>query len=90
VRHALARRGIATAVHYPVPCHLQPGFAGSTERLPVAESAAGELLTLPLFPQLDETRVHAVCDALADAVSASAPVGKGDRGAPATDGGHAA
>jgi dTDP-4-amino-4,6-dideoxygalactose transaminase len=88
LRQALARRGIGTAVHYPVPCHLQPVFAGSSGSLPVAESAAGELLTLPLFPQLEETRVHDICDAVTEAMSEV--VGAGDRERPATDGGHAA
>jgi dTDP-4-amino-4,6-dideoxygalactose transaminase len=88
VGRALARRGIGTGIHYPVPCHLQPAFARSAGSLPVAESAAGELLTLPLFPQLEEARVHDICDAMAEAVSV--PVGKGDPGTPATDGGHAA
>jgi dTDP-4-amino-4,6-dideoxygalactose transaminase len=90
VAQVLARRGIGTAIHYPVPCHLQPAFAGSSVSLPVAESAAGELLTLPLFPQLEEARVHDVCDALADAVSAPSLVGQRDHRTPTTDGGHAA
>jgi dTDP-4-amino-4,6-dideoxygalactose transaminase len=87
VRQALARRHIGTGVHYPVPCHLQPAFSESAKRLPIAESAAGELLTLPLFPHLDEARVHEVCDGVARAVAA---IGKRDRKTRARDGDHAA
>jgi dTDP-4-amino-4,6-dideoxygalactose transaminase len=90
VGQLLARRGIGTAVHYPVPCHLQPVFADPSVSLPVAESAAGELLTLPLFPQLEEARVHDVCNALADAVSVATLVGRRDHRKPTTVGGYAA
>ena len=42
VRATLARRGIQTGVHYPVPCHRQPPLRQFAERpLPVAERAAG-------------------------------------------------
>src|SRR5690606_21719445 len=62
----LAARGIGTAVHYPVPVHLQPAYedlgypAGS---LPHTEAAAGRILSLPLHPQLAEPAVQAVAQA---------------------------
>jgi dTDP-4-amino-4,6-dideoxygalactose transaminase len=52
---ALARRGIGTLVHYPIPLHLQPAFAflgGKPGDLPVAEQACSEILSLPLYPEL--------------------------------------
>jgi dTDP-4-amino-4,6-dideoxygalactose transaminase len=47
--------GIATAVHYPRPIHLQPAMAaagGKAGDLPVSERLSGEVLSLPLYPEL--------------------------------------
>lgn len=69
VRAELARRGIHTGVHYPVPCHLQPPLRRFADRsLPVAERTAGEVLSLPMFPHLTDAQVDTVCGALTDAI----------------------
>jgi dTDP-4-amino-4,6-dideoxygalactose transaminase len=69
VRAELARRGIETGVHYPVPCHLQPPLRRFADGpLPVAERAASELLSLPMFPHLTDSQVDFVCEALCDAL----------------------
>jgi dTDP-4-amino-4,6-dideoxygalactose transaminase len=56
---ALAAEGIATGIHYPVPIHLQPAFAGagSAGSLRVAERLAERILSLPLCPELGEDDV---------------------------------
>ncbi len=70
VRAELARYGIQTGVHYPVPCHRQPPLRRFADRpLPVAERAAGQLLSLPMFPHLTEGQVGYVCEALGDVLS---------------------
>jgi dTDP-4-amino-4,6-dideoxygalactose transaminase len=67
LRKWLADRGIDTRVQYPRPIHLQPAYsdlgtgAGS---FPAAEAAASEILSLPIFPQLAESQVAVVCDAI--------------------------
>ena len=51
----LAAQGIATAVHYPRPIHLQPAMAlagGRVGDLPVSERLCGEVISLPLYPEL--------------------------------------
>jgi dTDP-4-amino-4,6-dideoxygalactose transaminase len=51
----LAAKGIATAVHYPRPIHLQPALAAAGGRpgdLPVSERLSREVLSLPLYPEL--------------------------------------
>ncbi|PYQ48862.1 MAG: erythromycin biosynthesis sensory transduction protein eryC1 [Acidobacteria bacterium] len=51
----LKAEGIATAVHYPKPLHLQPAMASAGGRpgdLPVSESLTREVLCLPLYPEL--------------------------------------
>jgi dTDP-4-amino-4,6-dideoxygalactose transaminase len=69
VRAELARRGVETGVHYPVPCHRQPPLRRFADGpLPVAEQAAGELLSLPMFPHLTDGQADFVCEALCDAI----------------------
>ena len=51
----LEARGIATAIHYPRPIHLQPAMAaagGKPGDLPVSERLSREVLCLPLYPEL--------------------------------------
>jgi dTDP-4-amino-4,6-dideoxygalactose transaminase len=63
LRRFLAERGILTGVHYPVPLHLQPAFAGSGQRkgdLPIAERACRESLSLPLWPGMADSAVEEV------------------------------
>ena len=65
LRKFLAERGVVTAVHYPVPLHLQPAFGeGGLKRgsLPVAEQACREIVSLPLWPYLPETAVEEVAE----------------------------
>ena len=67
VRAALGERGIPTAVHYPVPLHLQPAFAFLSEpegSFPVAEAAAERVMSLPMHPYLTEEQQREIVDAL--------------------------
>ena len=54
LRRRLAERGIASEIYYPVPLHAQECFRqfGPHPGLPVAEEAAGDILSLPVFPEL--------------------------------------
>jgi dTDP-4-amino-4,6-dideoxygalactose transaminase len=73
VRAELARRGIQTGVHYPMPCHKQPPLRRYAEHpLPVAERSAGELLSLPMFPHQTDRQVDFVCESLCAALRAAA------------------
>ena len=64
----LRAEGIATAIHYPVPVHLQPAYRGRTPMGPAgcAETAraASEVMSLPMFPELTDAQVERVCAAL--------------------------
>ena len=60
LREWLMRAGIPTAVHYPVPLHLQPAFRdGGLKRrsLPEAERACRQIVSLPLWPGMPEHTV---------------------------------
>jgi dTDP-4-amino-4,6-dideoxygalactose transaminase len=51
----LKKAAIGTGIHYPIPLHLQKAYAGMNYRqgdFPVAEKAAAEIVSLPMFPQL--------------------------------------
>jgi dTDP-4-amino-4,6-dideoxygalactose transaminase len=64
---ALKERGIGTLIHYPIPLHLQPAFAALGLRpgdFPVAERAAGEILSIPLFPEMSDGQAEAVIRAI--------------------------
>jgi dTDP-4-amino-4,6-dideoxygalactose transaminase len=65
LQERLARAGIQTGVHYPVPLHLQPAY----ERLGipkgallVTERAAREILSLPMFAELTEEAIARIAD----------------------------
>ena len=61
VAAALAAAGIGSGIHYPIPCH-QVGAFGSAANgsLPVAEAAAGAILSLPMFPHLRFEQIERV------------------------------
>ncbi|HET8978907.1 MAG TPA: DegT/DnrJ/EryC1/StrS family aminotransferase [Solirubrobacteraceae bacterium] len=66
LRRHLTRRGIETAVHYPVPIHLTPAYAGSQPRsLPTAETLAAEILSLPIHPRLAPEEITRTAGAVA-------------------------
>ena len=65
----LEERGIETGIHYPVPIHLQQAFRHlgySPGSFPVTEAMADRLLSLPMFPELQESQIRGVVDALAE------------------------
>jgi dTDP-4-amino-4,6-dideoxygalactose transaminase len=64
----LAADGVATQVYYRTPLHRQPALAGHALvpcPLPHAERAAGEVLALPVYPELDDAQVAHVVRACA-------------------------
>ena len=62
----LDRHRIAWGLHYPIPCHRQPAFEKFAEDLPVAEEAARQILSLPMFSTLTDAQVDRVCEVLSD------------------------
>jgi len=62
----LQAQGIGTARHYPAPVHQQPAYRHlHTQALPVTEAVSRDILTLPMFPELREDDIAAVCRAVA-------------------------
>lgn len=64
---SLGERGVQTGIHYPIPVHLLPAYSEMNHRpgdFPVAERIASEEVSLPLFPELTETEIHQVAQAV--------------------------
>ena len=62
-RHLQAQE-IATAIHYPIPLHLQPAFTPLGYQpgdFPASETCAREVLALPLYPEMSEEAAAHVC-----------------------------
>jgi UDP-2-acetamido-2-deoxy-ribo-hexuluronate aminotransferase len=75
VEQEMQARKIPTAVHYPVPLHLQPVFAGLGQgagSFPLAEAAAARVISLPMHPYLTEADQERVITALKESVLAAA------------------
>ncbi len=83
--------GIGTAIHYPIPLHLQKAYAGMNYRkgdFPVTEKAAAEIVSLPMFPQLSAAQQGRVVEEILNFTSMTArkqvetesvPVGRAER-----------
>lgn len=63
----LQRKGISTLIHYPVPVHLQDAYSYlklPSGTFPAAETAAAEILSLPIFPELEPSMAQEVASAI--------------------------
>jgi dTDP-4-amino-4,6-dideoxygalactose transaminase len=70
VQKRLHEAGISTMVYYPVPIHKLPIYANLNYSLPEAERAAGEVLSLPIWPTITPDVQERVVEALREAVKA--------------------
>jgi len=69
VRYALQDAGIQTAVHYPLPVHLQKAYAHlgyQSGDLPVTEALCEHCLSLPIYPELSKEKISSVVSVLLD------------------------
>lgn len=64
----LQGEGISTAVHYPIPIHLQPAYGSSCGYregdYPISERLSRSLLSLPMFPSMSDEQVDRVCESV--------------------------
>jgi len=74
ILQAMANRGIACAIHYPMPLHLQQAYQGLgyfKGSFPVAERCAEEVLSLPMYPELSAEQVRTVVRELKNLLGSS-------------------
>ena len=67
----LSDAGVGTLIHYPIPPHMQAAYVDlglAPEALPIARDLSGEVLSLPMGPQLDAMAVQKVIAEVADAL----------------------
>jgi dTDP-4-amino-4,6-dideoxygalactose transaminase len=72
IAESLQQHGVPTAIYYPSPLHLQPAFASlghGPGDFPVAESAASEVLSLPMHPYLSDSQVTRIAGLVGEAVA---------------------
>jgi dTDP-4-amino-4,6-dideoxygalactose transaminase len=65
LRESLTAQGIGTLIHYPVPVHCQPAYRdriGTVVPMTATERAAGEILSLPMFPELTDAQSDLVIE----------------------------
>jgi dTDP-4-amino-4,6-dideoxygalactose transaminase len=63
----LEANGIGCALHYPLPLHLQKCYASLGHKpgdFPIAEKAARECLSLPIYPELTDQQIQRVADVI--------------------------
>ena len=68
VQQRLAAAGIGTMVYYPIPVHRLPVYESLGYSLPVSEAAAAEVLSLPIWPQMEDAGIARVVEACTRAV----------------------
>ncbi|MFO8238461.1 MAG: DegT/DnrJ/EryC1/StrS family aminotransferase [Prochlorococcaceae cyanobacterium] len=67
LKQQLQDAGVTTIIYYPIPIHRQPAYEPlgyGPGSLPVTERLCDEVLSLPIFPELGETRQQRVIEAL--------------------------
>ncbi len=67
VMQALAEKGVASGIHYPIPLHLQTAYADlgyKQGQFPVAERCAAEQISLPMYAELTEAQIAYVAEQL--------------------------
>ncbi|GAB4296372.1 MAG: DegT/DnrJ/EryC1/StrS family aminotransferase [Oscillatoriaceae cyanobacterium] len=67
LQEELAKQGIQTGIHYPIPCHLQPGYQSLGYHpgdFPHSEALAQQILSLPMYPGLSENQIDQVVTAI--------------------------
>lgn len=65
LRDYLEKNGIGTQIHYPIPVHLQEAYMKLGHKagdFPVSEKHAGEIISLPIYPELTTEEIESVAD----------------------------
>jgi len=63
LQQQLQAAGIGTAIHYPIPVHLQESFAHLGYKagdFPISERLAGTVLSLPMYPEMTNAQIETV------------------------------
>ena len=67
LREWLDSKGIGTGIHYPVPIHRQEAmrtYGGGDFSLPITDKITGEILSLPMYPELKNEEIEYICNCI--------------------------
>jgi dTDP-4-amino-4,6-dideoxygalactose transaminase len=67
----MADKGIFCGIHYPIPIHLQASCSSLGYRqgaFPHAEAIALRMISLPIYPEINDEQIDLVCDCLTSAL----------------------
>ena len=64
LKESLEKQGIQTMIYYPVPIHASPAYRSSSFYLPETEEASKEVLSLPIWPQMEEKTIFHVVESI--------------------------
>ena len=76
LKQTLMERGVNTIIYYPIPIHRQPAYADlelEQGSLPVTEQLCSQVLSLPIFPELDQEHQQTVIDTVTQLLERSKP-----------------
>jgi len=76
IKETLEYRGVATAIHYPIPIHLQPAFRGVGRiagDLSVTEKSARRILSLPMYPELEPEQLRYTATCMRECLAGALP-----------------
>lgn len=65
----LAEKGVGTLIHYPIPVHLQNSYSDLGYKkgdFTISENCAESILSLPLYPEIDNENIHVVVNAIGE------------------------
>ena len=69
---AFGKKGISAIIHYPIPLHLQQAYKDLGYKkgdFPVAEEVANEIISLPMYPHLNERQIKFIVKTLKGALA---------------------
>jgi dTDP-4-amino-4,6-dideoxygalactose transaminase len=69
LRNWLESKGVGSGIHYPIPIHhleAWQGYGDKDNYLPISEKAAGEIVSLPMYPELSDKQLKYVCDCVCE------------------------
>ena len=67
LQKSLHSKEIATMIHYPIPIHLQNAYKNLGHTIgdfPITEKCANEILSLPMFPELESEQIKEITDCI--------------------------
>ncbi|WP_312441902.1 DegT/DnrJ/EryC1/StrS family aminotransferase [Stutzerimonas kunmingensis] len=63
IQEQLSTIGVPTAVHYPIPLNKQPAVADTSVKLPVGDTIAEQVISVPMHPYIRDEEIRTITNA---------------------------